>query len=70
MKWHKQAASHAMQAVIELLKAVISAAVPSRELAEGEGDATFFGSALRFCWAGGLVFISFKSSASFNMVAA
>ncbi len=44
MKSHKEAASHAMpvRVVVELLKAVISAAAPPLELAEVEGDAAFF----------------------------
>ncbi|MCI0697632.1 DUF2652 domain-containing protein [candidate division KSB1 bacterium] len=42
MKSHKQAASHAMQVVVELLKAVISAAALPLKLAEVEGDAAFF----------------------------
>ena len=42
MKSHKKAASHAMQVVVELLKAVISAAALPLKLAEVEGDAAFF----------------------------
>ena len=42
MKAHKHAANHAMQVVVELLKAVISTAAPPLELAEVEGDAAFF----------------------------
>src|SRR5262245_1926734 len=42
MQSHKQAASNAMQVVVELLKAVISAAAPPLALAEVEGDAAFF----------------------------
>lgn len=47
MKSHENAANHAMQAtpvgvVVELLRAVISAAAPPLKLAEVEGDAAFF----------------------------
>ena len=42
MKSHKNAANQAMQVVVELLKAVISAAAPPLKLAEVEGDAVFF----------------------------
>lgn len=42
MKSHENAANHAMQVVVELLKAVISAAAPPLKLAELEGDAAFF----------------------------
>jgi class 3 adenylate cyclase len=42
MKSHTSAANHAMQVVVELLKAVISAAAAPLELAEVEGDAAFF----------------------------
>ncbi|MGH7493020.1 MAG: DUF2652 domain-containing protein [bacterium] len=42
MKSHRHDANHAMQVVVELLKAVISAASPPLELAEVEGDAAFF----------------------------
>src|SRR5574341_777015 len=42
MKSHENAANHAMQVVVELLRAVISAAAPPLKLAEVEGDAAFF----------------------------
>ncbi len=42
MKSHENASSDAMQVVVELLKAVISAAAPPLKLAEVEGDALFF----------------------------
>ena len=42
MKSHENKANHAMQVVVELLRAVISAAAPPLKLAEVEGDAAFF----------------------------
>ena len=42
MKSHENDANHAMQVVVELLRAVISAAAPPLKLAEVEGDAAFF----------------------------
>lgn len=42
MKSHARAADHAMHVVVELLRAVISAAGPPLKLAEVEGDAAFF----------------------------
>lgn len=44
MKSHENAANHAMtvRVVVELLRAVISAAAPPLKLAEVEGDAAFF----------------------------
>jgi class 3 adenylate cyclase len=42
MKSHEGAANHAMQVVVELLRAIISAAAPPLKLAEVEGDAAFF----------------------------
>jgi class 3 adenylate cyclase len=42
MKSHENTANHAMQVVVELLRAVISAAAPPLKLAEVEGDAAFF----------------------------
>ncbi len=42
MKSHANDAKHAMQVVVELLRAVISAAAPPLKLAEVEGDAAFF----------------------------
>ncbi len=42
MKSQENAANHAMQVVVELLRAVISAAAPPLKLAEVEGDAAFF----------------------------
>lgn len=42
MKSHANDTNHAMQVVVELLRAVISAAAPPLKLAEVEGDAAFF----------------------------
>jgi class 3 adenylate cyclase len=42
MKSHENTANHAMQVVVELLRAVISAAALPLKLAEVEGDAAFF----------------------------
>ena len=42
MKSHENKANHAMQVVVELLRAVISAAAPPLKLADVEGDAAFF----------------------------
>jgi hypothetical protein len=42
MKSYENVANHAMQVVVELLRAVISAAAPPLKLAEVEGDAAFF----------------------------
>lgn len=42
MKSHANAGDHAMLVVVELLRAVISAAAPPLKLAEVEGDAAFF----------------------------
>lgn len=42
MKSHANAGDHAMHVVVELLRAVISAAAPPLKLAEVEGDAAFF----------------------------
>lgn len=42
MKSHENAGDHAMHVVVELLRAVISAAAPPLKLAEVEGDAAFF----------------------------
>ncbi len=42
MKSHENAGDHAMLVVVELLRAVISAAAPPLKLAEVEGDAAFF----------------------------
>lgn len=42
MKSHENSADHAMQVVVELLKAVIAAAAPPLKLMEVEGDAAFF----------------------------
>ena len=42
MKSHANAANHAMQVIVELLKALIATAAPPLKLAEVEGDAAFF----------------------------
>ncbi len=42
MKLHRMAVNHAKQVVVELLRAIISAATSPLQLAEIEGDAAFF----------------------------